>query len=191
MDSLLSGQTDKFKELYKQVVEDMHFVFHDAIEMKQEDSNELVEDKKELKDSLGYWDKTNLMIKDLKSEQGIMRFYRNSFILVMKIAVSQIATKKWAKPSISGFIKAIYFSKENFFTKDQIEELDQVIENLNNEESQAASISILLGNMAISGHRDEKILSTPLSSMNQVKDNREWTLASDGLDKWSARQFGR
>jgi hypothetical protein len=48
---------------------------------------------------------------------------------------------------------------------------------------------INIGHQMAAGMRDDKIMSTPLNSYNQVKDNREWKLAADGIDKWSSRQF--
>lgn len=137
MDKLLTRQSEKYKELYQKVV-DLKFVFEDAINVKREE-NSIQEETLHAAESLGYWDNAELRLNYLKAERGIMQFFRDSFILVMKTAIAQVGTKKWAKSNITSFIKDIYFSKEGFFTKDQIEELDKVMEDLNTENAQSTS----------------------------------------------------
>lgn len=133
---MLADQTAKYNQLYNTVVVDMKYVFRDAVDVKVEHYSDIEKDAVDQQHSENvntFWQDARLKIDYVKTERGSMQFYRDSFIKVMRAAVSQVFVKRWAKPSISTFIKDIYFSKEGFFTKDQIAELDDIMSDLNNE----------------------------------------------------------
>lgn len=192
----MAGHAAEYVRLHKAVVVDMSYVFKDAVLVKQEAGEESPEEggqNREVQAGGGtFWVELALKIDYLKTERGQMQLYREGFIQVIRTAVSQIPVKKWAKSSITSFVKEIFFNKEGFFTKDQISELEDIMAKMNNETvSSASTLKLNSGNQMMTNIRDDKILSTPLNSYNQVKDNREWSLAEDGLEKWSSRQFGR
>lgn len=120
----------------------MSYIFKDAVDVKveygEDVENQGIEKIEGGTTAENFWEDLKMKVDYLKTERGSMQFYREGFIQVMKTAVTQVFVKRWAKTSISSFIKEIYFNKEGFFTKDQIKELDDIMADLNNESAASA-----------------------------------------------------
>lgn len=141
-DRVMTAKTEKFTALHKQVVVDMSFLFQDAIEVKRE-AEEIVEEKTTNENPQDFWDNLTSKIEYLKNERGRMQFYRESLIELIRTSIEQLATKRWAKSSVSSFVKEVFYNKQGFFNKDQIEVVDELMAALNND-TVISSRSILL-----------------------------------------------
>lgn len=91
-----------------------------------------------------YLNKVDEKVDFLASERGMMEFYRSSFITVERILINQLAVKKWARPSVSALLKEIFFSKEYFFNKNQVAQLEELMTEFNEGSGKTLSRSIEL-----------------------------------------------
>ena len=122
----------------------MAYVFKDAVDVKvesddaadsadQNTADNLASAKQTESGSEEWWRNLSLQVEYLKTERGEMQFYRENLIGLMRTSIEQLTTKKWAKASVSSFVKEVFYNKEGFFTKDQIEEIDELMAAFNND----------------------------------------------------------
>lgn len=139
---MLTGKTEMFTALHKQVVVDMSYVFEDATEVKKE-ADENGEESKTPENPQEFWSNLSSKLEYLKTERGRMQFYRESFLDLVRTAIEQLATKRWAKSSVSAFVKEVFYNKQGFFNKEQTDTIDELMAALNND-SVLMSSSLLL-----------------------------------------------
>lgn len=119
--------------MHKAVTVDMSFMFDDATNVKKE-SDEAEDELPSGNDpTQDWWRNLALKVEYLKSDRGSRQFYRESFIDLMRTSIEQLATKKWAKSSVSAFVKEVFYNKKGFFSKEQIETIEELMAALNDE----------------------------------------------------------
>lgn len=128
-DNILSKKTEKYTNLHN-LITSMSFVFSDANKEKQpkEDSSQMpIEEVQE------FWKPLSIKLDCLRTEKGSMEFFREAFIDLMRTSIEQLATKRWAKSSVSTFVKEIFYNRDGFFNKEQLQQIDELMAALNND----------------------------------------------------------
>lgn len=118
----------------------MRFTFSDANNVKIEEGeeeavslqNNISNKQDPTNKAKEFFNSLEKKVDKLETEKGMMEFYRSVFIVIEKTLIKEVSgLKLWTKPSVSTFMKELFFNKEYFFAPSQVETLEDLMTTFN------------------------------------------------------------